>query len=221
MRAQLIEQVRHCRHHCGGVYISAGEFGSVFKKSLGQRVGLLRECHADSWAERCLLGPPGKRVGRAAAGWIKARGGVPALEFAHDQLAIAIDVGADLQHRRFTVASCQRRQVGFWHNHGDLYRSPCQTLETKTNPNFLRIGRDLVVGQDDIGHRDGLVSGWCESPRSVALGEDRKESGGSTIIFSDLTASGQRTAGNLRGALKRQGSKAVSLLECGTEMAVA
>ena len=57
MRTQLIEQVRHCRHHRGGVYISAGEFGSVFKKSLWQYVGLLRECDADSCAERCLLAP--------------------------------------------------------------------------------------------------------------------------------------------------------------------
>ena len=153
MRAQLIEQVRHCCHHRGGIDISAGEFGSVFEKSLGQRVGSVREQDAGSRAERGLLSPPGKRVGRATAGGIKARGGVPALEFAHDQLAIAIDVRADLQHRRFTVASGQRRQVGFWHNHGDLHRSPGQGLETKTNPNFLRIGRDLVVMQDDITHR--------------------------------------------------------------------
>src|SRR5690348_17587919 len=61
--------------------------------------------HTDSWAERCLLSPQGKRVGRTAAGWIKARDGVPALKFAHDQLGIAIDVRADLQDRRFSVAS--------------------------------------------------------------------------------------------------------------------
>src|SRR3954469_3528412 len=37
--------------------------------------------------------------------------------------------------------------------HGDLHRSPGQGLETETNPNFLGIGRDLVVMQDDINHR--------------------------------------------------------------------
>src|SRR5215472_17636116 len=105
MRAQLIEQVRYCRLHRGGIDISAGEFGPVFEKSLGQRVGSLRERDAHSRAERCLLGPPSKRIGRAVAGGIKTRGGMPALEFAHDQLAIAIDVCADLQHWRFTVAS--------------------------------------------------------------------------------------------------------------------
>src|SRR5436190_24360328 len=103
MRAQLIEQVRHCRHHCCGVYISAGEFGSVFKKSLGQRVALLREYDAGSWAERSLPGPPGKRIGRAAAGWTKARAGVPARALAHEQLATAIDVRADLPHWRRTI----------------------------------------------------------------------------------------------------------------------
>src|SRR5262249_41938854 len=88
MRAQLIEQVRYCRQHRGRIDISAGEFGPVFEKSLGQRVGSLRERDANSRAERCLLGPPGKRIRRAVAGGIKARGGMPALEFAHDQLAI-------------------------------------------------------------------------------------------------------------------------------------
>src|SRR5262249_50577559 len=61
MRAQLIEQVRHCRHHRGGIDISAGEFGSVFEKSLGQRVGSLREQEARSPAERGLLSPPRQR----------------------------------------------------------------------------------------------------------------------------------------------------------------
>ena len=44
---------------------------------------------------------------------------------------------------------------------------------------------------------------------------------GSTIIFSDLTFGAQPTSGSLRGVLERQRRKAVSLLECGTEMAVA
>src|SRR3974390_313849 len=137
MRAQLIERVRYFRLHRGGIDISAGEFGPVFEKSLGQRVGSLRERDARSRAERSLLGPPGKRVGRAVADRIKARAGVQAFEFAHDQLTVAINVCSDLQHWRFTVASGKRRQVGFWHDDGDLHRSPCQTLETKTEPNFF------------------------------------------------------------------------------------
>ena len=43
MRAQLIKQVGHRRHHCDGIDISAGELGPVFEKPLRQRVGLLRE----------------------------------------------------------------------------------------------------------------------------------------------------------------------------------
>src|SRR4051794_32782739 len=70
MRAQLIKQVRHRRQHCDGIDISTGELGPVFEKPLRQRVGSLRERDADRRAEGCLLGPPGKRVGCAAAGGI-------------------------------------------------------------------------------------------------------------------------------------------------------
>src|SRR6201988_4217928 len=82
MRAQLIKQVGHRRHHCDRIDISARELGPVLEKPLRQRVGSLRERDADSRAEGCLLGSPGKRVGGAVAGGIKARSGVSALEFA-------------------------------------------------------------------------------------------------------------------------------------------
>src|SRR5262249_30955100 len=152
MRAQLLKQVRHRRNHCDGIDISTGELGPVFEKPLRQRVGALRERDADSRAEGCLLGPPGKRVGCAAAGGIKARGGVPALEFAHDQLAVAIDVRANLQNRRLAIASRQRRQIRFRHDDGKLDRCPGKALEAKPGPNFLRIGRSVVMVQDDVGH---------------------------------------------------------------------
>src|SRR5215831_10193676 len=96
-------------------------------------------------AEGCLLGPPGKRVGCAVAGGIKARSGVPALEFAHDQLAVAIDVRANLQNRRLAIASRQRRQIRFRHDDGKLDRCPGKALEAKPGPNFLRIGRSVVM----------------------------------------------------------------------------
>src|SRR5207248_5551227 len=129
MRAQLIKQVGHRRHHCDGIDISTGELGPVFEKPLRQRVGSLRERDADSRAEGCLLGPPGKRVGCAVAGGIKARSGVAALEFAHDQLAVAIDVRANLQNRRLAIATRQRCQIRFRHDDGKLDRCPRQTLE--------------------------------------------------------------------------------------------
>src|SRR6516164_10099978 len=125
--------------------ISTGELGPVFEKPLRQRVGSLRERDADSREEGCLLGPPGKRVGCAVAGGIKARSGVPALEFAHDQLAVAIDVRANLQNRRLAIASRQRRQIGLRHDDGKLDRCPGKALEAKPGPNFLRIGRSVVM----------------------------------------------------------------------------
>jgi hypothetical protein len=117
----------------------------VFEKSLGQHFGLLREQDARGRAERGLLGPPGQRVGRAAAGRVEAWDGMPALELAHDQLAVAIDVRADLQNRRLAIASRQRRQIRFRHDDGKLDRCPGKALEAKPGPNFLRIGRDVVV----------------------------------------------------------------------------
>src|SRR5262249_16946225 len=60
-----------------------------------------------------------------------------------------------------------------------------------------------------------------DSPRNVACGGDPKESTGSTIIFSDLASGRRPTSGKSTGVSKRRGRKAVSLLECGTEMAVA
>ena len=174
MRAQLIERVRQRRLHRGGIDIPTGESGPVFQKSLGQRVGSLREHNVRGLSERGLLGPPGKRVGCAVAGRKKGRAGAPALDFAHDQLTIAINVRADLQHRRLAIASRQRRQVGFRHDGGDLDRSPRQTLEAKTEPDFLRIGGGPVVMQDDIGHRDGPRFGVIRPPRYQVRVADRQ-----------------------------------------------
>ena len=38
MRAQLIEQIRHGRHHCGRIDVAAGEPGAILEEPLGQRV---------------------------------------------------------------------------------------------------------------------------------------------------------------------------------------
>ena len=58
MRAQLIERVRYCRLHRGGIEISAGEFGPVFEKSLGQGVGSLRERDARAGMGDARRGKP-------------------------------------------------------------------------------------------------------------------------------------------------------------------
>ena len=81
------------------------------------------------------------------------------LQLPQDQLAVAIEVGADLQHGRLAIAPGQRRQIGFRHDGGDIDRRPSEPFEAKAEPDFLRIGRDLVMVQDDIGHRDGPSKG--------------------------------------------------------------
>ena len=57
------------------------------------------------------------------------------------------------RHRRLAIASRQRRQIRFRHDLGKLDRCPGEALEAKTEPDFLRIGRGVVVVQDDVGHR--------------------------------------------------------------------
>src|SRR5215471_14234262 len=168
MPAQLIEQVGHRRQHCYGIDISAGELGTVFEKPLRQGVRPLGEGDADGGEEHGLLRPPGKRVGRTATGRIKARAGMSALEFAHDQLAVAIDVRANLQNRRLAIASRQRRQIRFRHDDRNLDRCPGKALEAKPGPNFLRIGRNVVMVQDDVGHRRfSIVSLRCHQPGAL------------------------------------------------------
>src|SRR4026208_911323 len=49
----------------------------------------------------CRRPPPRTRIRRAATGRIKPRARMSALQLAHDQLTVAIDIGADLQHGRF------------------------------------------------------------------------------------------------------------------------
>src|SRR3954452_9667987 len=165
MRAQLIKMVGHRRHHYDGIDISAGELDPVLEKPLRQHLGPLGEDDADGGEEHGLLRPPGKRVGRAATGRIKARSGVPAFEFAHDQLAVAIDVRANLQNRRLAIASRQRRQIRFRHDLGKLNRCPGDAFEPKAEPDFLRIGRGVVMVQDDVGHwRFSIVSVRVISP---------------------------------------------------------
>ena len=73
MCAQLIKAVGHRRQHHSGIDISTGELDPVFEKPLRQHFRSLRERDADSREEGCLLGPPGKRVGCAAAGGVKGR----------------------------------------------------------------------------------------------------------------------------------------------------
>src|SRR5262249_38684919 len=69
-------------------------------------------------------------------------------------------VRANLQNRRLAIASRQRRQIRFRHDDGKLDRCPGKALEAKPGPNFLRIGRSVVMVQDDVGHGRGPWSSY-------------------------------------------------------------
>src|SRR5262249_40763011 len=88
-------------------------------------------------------------------------------------------VRADLQHRRLAVASGQRRQIRFRHDDGNLDRGPGEALEPKTESDFLRIGRDVVMVQDDVGHERILLriitvssAGALSAPRKLERNAD-------------------------------------------------
>ena len=69
-----------------------------------------------------------------------------------DQLRIAVDVGTDLQHRRFAVATRECREVGLGHHQGYLYRMPGGAFDTERHLHFLREGRYVEMMKDDVVH---------------------------------------------------------------------
>ena len=111
-----------------GVDIAAGKLGAVFEEAVRQDLGGVGEDEPHRRAEHRLLRPPLQRVGRPTAGGIEAGAGMPALQLAHDALAVAVDVGADLQHGCPAIAARQRRQIRLRHDHRDLDRGPGKAL---------------------------------------------------------------------------------------------
>src|SRR5207302_3604774 len=73
-------------------------------------------------------------------------------------------VRGNLQNRRLAMASRQRRKIWFRTAAGKLDRCPGEALEAKPGPNFLRIGRSVVMVQDDVSHGSDLHV-FSASPR--------------------------------------------------------
>src|SRR5437763_16338017 len=108
------------------------------------------------------------------------------------------DVRANLQNRRLAIASRQRRQIRFRHDLGKLDRCPGEAFEPKAEPDFLRIGRGVVMVQDDVGHRRlSIVSVRCHQPGTLSVSRNLDTgratgSGGSKRVKG--TASGRSTS---------------------------
>ena len=84
-----------------------------FTKASGTFVPQSAKDNGDSPLEDRAIGP--WRVGVCEAGialWEECRLGIAALELANDQLAIAVDVGANLHHRNAAVAAGKETSSG-------------------------------------------------------------------------------------------------------------
>ena len=115
--------------------------------------GLRLEHQADRMAEHHRVGPGGKsRRDHFPALGEQPRGGLFLLQAASDQGGVTVDIGTDLQHRGFPVATGQRGQIGFWHDRRDMYRAPGQALETQQQAGLFGKGRRRVVVKNQLRH---------------------------------------------------------------------
>ena len=131
LRAQLIEQHRHRLLEPLEVELASHQLRTVLGESFRQRLRAEAERHADDRREQSAIEIERQGVRRArVAAAIEARLGKTALQLAQDQLRIAIDVGADLHHRRLAVAARQRCEIGLRHDHGNRHGPPRQAMST-------------------------------------------------------------------------------------------
>jgi hypothetical protein len=87
---------------------------------------------------------------------------------------VAVDVGADLQHRDAPVAAGELDVIGLGHHHRRRHRPPGQRLAAERQPDLLGIRRQVVVVEDDLVHgresagsrRPPLAKSGCDQPSS-------------------------------------------------------
>ncbi len=120
-------------------------FGQVFANVIDQ--------HANRRFPRCPVPAQRQRLGHAFASGIERRFGLDALKRAEDHFGVTVDVGPHLQHRNAAVAAGQRVERGARGDGFYDYGCPIQLLVTQSKADFLGKGREIVVVQNDVGHR--------------------------------------------------------------------
>ena len=80
------------------------------------------------------------------------RRGFFCFQTARDQRRVAINIGADLQHRGLAVATGEGGQIGFGHHRRDQYRMPGQLFEAEQQASLLSKRRVRVVMQNQLVH---------------------------------------------------------------------
>ena len=110
--------------------------------------------------------------------WRTRKSGAQSLNRSNDALAAAIDICADLHDRRAAVAACQGRQHWFQGYAGDLYATPCQSIDVKDNAHFLSDGRLWVSVENHFGGGIGNGAFHFDFPGSdayIELGSKRRK----------------------------------------------
>ena len=125
-----------------------------------------------------LLGPARQDlVGTPCLGRVEAGRGHAPLELAGDQIGVAPDVGAVLQHRCAAVAAGERSQFGLGRDRRDFHAAPGQALEAQHQPRLLGEIREVVVVEDQVAH--------------AAFSTPSSPSRGSAFQLRDTTQSGR------------------------------
>ena len=114
----------------------------------------LCEHDRDDRQEDDAVGPEAPGVaGSLAAVRVERRLRRDALDHAHDQLRVAVDVGADLEDRDAAVPTRQRDEIRLRHDARLLDRAPCEALVREDLAHLLGERRSVVVvKQQRRGH---------------------------------------------------------------------
>ena len=112
---------------------------AVFEKARRKH----RRAHADRphrEPEQLLLPRAEHHAEREAVVRKQRRLRMQAVDRARDQIGVAVDVGADLEHRGLAVSTGQRGKIGLRHQHRNEDRTPRQALHAETRRIFSAYG---------------------------------------------------------------------------------
>ena len=156
----------------------AVQAGAVLVQTLGHVIGIDARDIERGGPHELLLGPACQRlVGACSRIWIESGRGHAPLQLSRDQVGVAPDIGAVLQHRRAAIAAGQRRQLGLGPDWRDFHAAPCEAFEPKHQSCLLGKIREVVVVEDEAAH--------------AAFSTPSSAPSGSAFQFRDTTQSGR------------------------------
>lgn len=74
------------------------------------------------------------------------------IEYADDQMGVAVDVRTDLKYRDSAISAGQFEMIGLRQDHRRLYGSPSESLHTEGESDFFGERRHVVVMEDEVCH---------------------------------------------------------------------